>query len=121
MKIKEFTANSEKNFQIFLDIKAPKNINTTYITEQEVQAALNNFLKQSPQILLWLFESLEKTPTKRVSSQLPRITKEQRAIILASITKTKYSDEDADSDQWIRDIKSARMDKNNRPVLFDGS
>ena len=49
------------------------------------------------------------------------MTKEQRENILASITKTKYPNEDADSEQWIRDIKAARMDKNNRPSLFDGN
>ncbi|HFS67040.1 MAG TPA: hypothetical protein ENK67_02390 [Flavobacteriia bacterium] len=116
MKTKEL---SEKNFHVFLNIEAPKNINTRNITSQEVQAALSNFFQQSPQILLWLFESLEKMQKKPENSQLPQMTKEQRENILASITKTKYPNEDADSEQWIRDIKAARMDKNNRPSLFD--
>ena len=42
---------SEKNFHVFLNIEAPKNINTRNITSQEVQAALSNFFQQSPQIL----------------------------------------------------------------------
>jgi len=120
MKTKELAVKTEK-FYIFLDIEPPKNINTTNISSNELQAALSNFLKQSPQILLWLFESLEKIPTKQASSQLPQLTKEPREIILASITKTQYPDEDADSEQWIKNIKAARIDKNNRPIFFDGS
>jgi hypothetical protein len=53
--------------------------------------------------------SEKKTPE---NSQLPQMTKEQRENILASITKTQHPNEDADSEQWIRDIKAARMDKN---------
>ena len=121
MKTKELAVKTEK-FHIFLDIEPPKNINTSNISSNELQAALSNFLKQSPQILLWLFESLEKISTKQQASrQLPQVTKEQRETILASITKTQYPDEDADSEQWIKNIKASRIDKNNRPIFFDGS
>jgi hypothetical protein len=58
MKTKEL---SEKNFHVFLNIEAPKNINTKNITSQEVQAALSNFFQQSPQILFSRQMFLKKT------------------------------------------------------------
>ncbi|WP_069471821.1 hypothetical protein [Candidatus Marithrix sp. Canyon 246] len=51
-------------------------------------------------------KNFHRCKKKPENSQLPQMTKEQRENILASITKTKYPNEDADSEQWIRDIKA---------------
>jgi hypothetical protein len=110
--------HTTSNFHISLDVAAPNNINTAHINSNDVQVAFNHFLKQNPQILVRIFERLENTPITR--TPLPRLNKEQREAILASIKITPYPDEDANSEEWIKNIQSSRFDKDNHPPFFDG-
>ncbi|RKZ53388.1 MAG: hypothetical protein DRR00_04875 [Candidatus Parabeggiatoa sp. nov. 3] len=108
------------NFRISLDVAAPNNVNTAHINSNDVQVAFNHFLRQNPQILVRIFERLGNTPITQQSTPLPRRNKEQREAILASIKITPYPDEDANSEEWIKNIQSSRFDKDNHPPFFDG-
>jgi hypothetical protein len=115
-KVTEKTTPS--NFHISLEVSAPNNVNTAHINSNDVQVAFNHFLKQNPQILVRIFERLENTPITHIP--LPRLNKEQREAILASLKITPYPDEDANSEEWIKNIQSSRFDKDNHPPFFDG-
>ncbi len=115
-KVAEKTA-----FRISLDVAAPHNVNTAHINSNDVQVAFNHFLRQNPQILVRIFEIVGNTPITQQSTPLPRLNKKQREAILASIKITPYPDEDANSEEWIKNIQSSRFDKDNHPPFFDGT
>jgi hypothetical protein len=109
------------HFRIFLDVAAPNHVNTAHINPNDVQVAFNHFFTQNPQILVRIFERVGNASiTPQSTTPLPRLNKEQREAILASIKITPYPDEDANSEQWIKDIQSSRFDKDNHPPFFDG-
>ena len=123
MKTKELAVNTENNFRVCLNIEVPKSIDTTPITSNEVQVALNHFLRQNPQILRKIFEASENEPThltkRQQSIPLPRVTKKQREAILSSLKEDSYPGEDANSEKWIRNIKSYRINKEYSHPFFD--
>lgn len=120
-KIAEKTAS---HFRISLDVAAPNHVNTAHLNSNDVQVAFNYFLAQNPQILVRFFEKLENAPLTQQNTSstppLPRLNKAQREAILANIKITPYPDEDANSEEWIKEIQSSRLDKDNHPPFFDG-
>ncbi|MEN8221385.1 MAG: hypothetical protein ABFS56_34605 [Pseudomonadota bacterium] len=121
MKTKELSVNTETNFRVWLNLEIPKNMNTTYITSYEVQVALNYFLRQNPQILQQFFYTLRNAPIHpmKIPRNLPRVTKEQREAILSSLREDSHPSEDADSEKWIQNIKSSRVNKKYYHKFFD--
>jgi hypothetical protein len=104
--MKKVAEKAASHFQISLNITTPNNVNTAHINPNDVQVAFNNFLKQNPQILVRIFEKLENAPRTQESTPLPRLNKEQREAILASIKITPYPDEDANSEEWLKEYKA---------------
>ena len=119
MKTKKLiqTENTENHAQIMLDVKIPNLMNVALLNPNDIQTAFNHFFRQNPQILVQIFATLDQTFTlvQRQKPLLPQVTKAQRETILASIAKTPYPLEDADSEQWIKKIQAARINS------FDGS
>ncbi len=118
MKTKKLiqTENTDNHVQIMLEVKVPNLMNVAQLNPNDVQTAFNHFFRQNPQILVQILTTLDKTFTlaQRQKPLLPGITKPQRETILASIAKTPYPLEDADSEQWIKTIQSARINRSAR-------
>ena len=49
----------------YIEIEAPKNVNTAYLNPDEIQAAFNHFFLQNPQALIRIFDTLGKTHVKQ--------------------------------------------------------
>jgi hypothetical protein len=107
------TENTENQLQIMLDVKVPNLMNIAQLNPNDIQTAFNHFFRQNPQLLVQIFATLEKTSTlvQQPKPLLPQVTKAQRETILATIAKTVYPSEDADSEQWIKTIQTSRINK----------
>jgi len=58
-------------------IEAPKNMNIAYLNPHEIQAAFNHFFLQNPQVLIRIFETLEKNGVKQQPATFEKPNQEE--------------------------------------------
>jgi len=118
MEIKK-TALKTNTIHVGFNVKAPNNIiNMEHLDQTKIQYAFYRFFQQNPEVLEYIFRNLDNISQEQSSIQVPKITKQEREAILASIEEAPEPD-DVDSEKWIRDIQNSRMNVQNRPDFFN--
>jgi L-lactate utilization protein LutC len=83
-----------------VEIEAPKSVNLTAFNSHEIQAAFNHFFLQNPQILIRIFETLQKTPIK------PPLQQSQEKVVSRYMINPSEAYTDAQWDQLSPDLRS---------------
>ncbi|OQW91569.1 MAG: hypothetical protein BWK78_04230 [Thiotrichaceae bacterium IS1] len=111
---------TENHFKIILDLQVP-NLMVSRFSQEDIQTAVNRFFQQHPQMLSRALETFGSTTAleQRLPTPLHRVTKRQRETLLATLAKTPWPFEEANSAQWIEEIHASRHDRDDYPTLFN--
>ncbi|KHD08852.1 hypothetical protein PN36_22380 [Candidatus Thiomargarita nelsonii] len=107
MEIEQTTL--KKGIHINFNVKPPTEMDLNRINQHQIQYAFNAFFnayfQQHPEVLESILTNSDHHQPTEV--QIPKISKQQREVILASIKETPDYD-DVDSEKWIQEVQSSR-------------